>query len=120
MKVSLTINGLNFGPYIAESGIQTSSILRNEKSIVTMDGVLHKTGIKKNKIQVSLLDMPDDEFHTLGTYLATNPATVSYTDLDSAETSSGQYYISDFSYTAKKAVGTLTVVTGGSFTLEEK
>lgn len=120
MKVSLSINGHDISEYIIESGISVKTVRKNEKSVITLDGVEHKTWDQKRQIDVELLSMPDNEFQTISGYLATNPATVVYGNLETGTTITGSYYINDFSYTAKKAVGAITVVSGGSFSLEER
>ena len=82
MRVSLKINGKEFGNYIHENGISLSTIYRNQKSITTKSGLLYETSIEKYKYSVKLFDnLYDSVFSDLLSYLkSTTPAVVEYTE----------------------------------------
>ena len=94
MRYSLIINGYEFGGYIPEDGIKVSKTLRNEKTVITLDGVK--------------------------TYLSKNPADVSLTDFYEGQTVTSQFYVSNITYGVKKAYGTISRLSSPSFDLEER
>lgn len=122
MRVSLIINGHETGDYITEGGISFGKEERVTKELVTQNGTKYQKKITKRTMSISLLDdMYDSAFQTLCSWFATNPATVSYSNLETGTTLTGTFYISEPSYTAKKAVAnSITLITGGSFDLTEQ
>lgn len=120
MRYSLIINGYEFGGYIPEDGIKVSKTPRNEKTVITLDGVKHTKSREKTQLSVELLDMPDSTFTFLKTYLSKNPADVSLTDFYEGQIITSQFYVSNVTYGVKKAYGTISRLSSPSFDLEER
>lgn len=120
MRISLLTNGHQICDYIAQDGVDISTITRNEKSITTLDGTLYMRNVEKIQLNITCLDMSDSQWKTLCSYLTPSPITLSYTNLDNGTTITGQFYVKDKKRKAKKTIGSLTYMTGLSFTLEEK
>ena len=131
MKQSLLVgsglSAVEFGKYIKEEGISVEPQLRNAKEIIALSGKLYRKGKKKYNLNVELLDMYDDYYRTLMNNLPSEPDTpvyISFTDLMTNQTITGNFYVTDNTYRAKKVVGTLqgtpiTEVTGATFRLEQ-
>lgn len=120
MRISLLTNGHQICDYIAEDGVDVSTVTRVEKSITTLDGTLHTKGVDKFQINLTCLDMSDSQWQTLCSYLSPSPIQISYTNLDTGESLTSTFYVKDKIRKAKKTIGQLTYLTGLSFTLEEK
>ena len=120
MRYSLVINGYEFGRYIPENGVAVSRVPRNEKSVVTMDGVRHSKRIEKRHFDVTLYDMPDSIFVYLRTKLSPNPATVHFTDFDENRAIDSTFYVDDFKYSVKQSIGDASRLSGVTLSLEEK
>lgn len=117
MEYKQTINGVDHAPYIKEGGVEQSDILRNQQSIVTMDGVLHTAAVVKRRIVTQLLEVTDSRLRTLMGSLTT-PATVDYTDRDAGDVSK-TFHVTLRSAGAKTVRGGVTYWSGASYTLEE-
>lgn len=121
MRIPLTINGVDFTQWIAEDGIAISPIERIRKSVVVLSGTEHRTTIEKDKIDVILLDLPDDEYKkAVNAIKASYPAVVTYGNQAGQIRSSVLFYPTSPSAKAKKVVGNTTYWSGISFSLEEK
>lgn len=120
MRYSLIINGYEFGRYIPEGGVSITHVSRNEKSVVTMDGVRHTKKIEKRNFNVSLFDMPDNIFLYLCTFFYPNPALVQFTDFEQGIAIESLFYIDDPKHGVKRSIGDSSRIAGISFTLEEK
>lgn len=120
MRISLLTNGHQICDYIAADGVDISTIRRVEKSITTLDGTLYTKGVDKFQINLTCLDMSDSQWATLCSYLRPSPIEVVYTNLDTGESLVSTFYVKDKKRKAKKTIGSLTYMTGLSFTLEEK
>lgn len=121
MKASLVINGFSIGPYIKQDGMKISKSVRNAKTVTTWDGTLYEFSVEKNKIDVSLMSMPDSEWQTICGYLRLRtPALVSYSDLETGITYQSYFYVKDIAETAHKAYGSTTEIGEPTFYLEEK
>lgn len=122
MRVSLIINGHEVGDYIAEGGISFDQEERYSKELTTMNGTKYQKKIYKRTISVTLLDnLYDGSFQTLCGWFSTNPAAVTYSNLETGLAVTGTFYISEPKYNAKKALtDTITLVSGGSFDLTEQ
>lgn len=121
MRVQLIVNGFDLTPYIPEEGIIQSPIERVRKSVVVMDGTEYRTMIEKTKLDVNLLDMPDNEFTPIVAAVGSRyPAIVTYTNKNGRTYSSVSFYQTTPTAKAKKVIGDTTYWSGISFTLEEK
>lgn len=112
-----TINGVDFAPWIKEGGVQQTDLIRNQRSVVTMDGVLHTGGVVKRQITTQLLELRDVTAKTLLAAL-TNPATVTYTDEARGDVT-GTFWITARTGTAYQVAGGITWWSNVSYTMEE-
>lgn len=120
MRISLVTNGHQICDYIASDGVDISTISRCEKSIITLDGTLYTQSVDKTQFNITCLDMSDSQWQTLCSWLTPSPISMTYTNLDTGTSVSGYFYVKDKKKKAKKTIGTMTYLTGLSFTLEEK
>ena len=118
MQTVLTINGVDFAPWLIEDGLEYSEDYRQSRDVVTLDGNLYRSQITKITLDVELVEIRDSTLATLETAL-TSPASVQYSTRDGT-TVSRTCYVSDISYTAKTVRGGNTYYSGVSFTLEER
>lgn len=121
MQIVLTINGVDFTPWLAENGLEYSSVERIRRSVITMDGTDHRSVKEKRQIDVTMYDLPDSEL-TLAEraiHLAF-PAIVSFTDKDDTLRSNIACYVTDPKVTAQKVVGGITYWGSAKFTIEVK
>lgn len=111
------INGVDFAPYIREGGVQQSEVVRNQQSVVTLDGTLHTSGVVKRRIVTQLLELRDETARRLMAVL-TNPATVVYTD-EALGDVTRTFLVTDRTGTARTVAGGITWWQNVSYTLEE-
>ena len=119
MQIILSVNGVDIHPWCEQDGIEQSTILRQAREIVTLDGTKYSTWVSKREIQVKCVEMRDSTLSTLMAALGTNPATVVYTDIDKGARTA-IFYITDVSAAAKVVDGGNTYYSGFGFTLEER
>ena len=120
MRFRLTINGVDFSPYIPAGGITAKKIVRQQRSIVTMDGTLHQKSVVKNGYSVRLITLRDATLSKLSAALAAaNPAAVDYVDTDGTAVS-GSFYVTGPQYSVVKVVTGTTYYGGVSFELEAR
>lgn len=118
MQPILTINGVDFIPYIKEDGIEYYPIYRRAIRVVTLDGKEHRASIEKQGINVELTAMKDETLTRLCAALA-SLVTVRYTD-KTGTVHNSQFYVSGPTVSGK-IVRNGTVHWGKvSFTLEEE
>lgn len=118
MQAVLTINNVDFAPWVAEDGLEYSEDYRQSRDVVTLDGNLYRSQIAKTTIDVELVEIRDSTLAKLALAL-TSPATVQYSTR-SGSTASRTFYVSDVSYGAKTVRGGNTYYSGVGFTLEER
>jgi len=119
VKARLIINGVDFTPWILEEGLEQYEIVRQDRSVVALDGVEYRTGVVKRGINVSLTRMRDATWYRLLEALRIRPAAVEYID-DTLGEASKLFYVSAPSATTRMVRGNTTYFGGGTFTLEEK
>lgn len=119
MRAKLIINGVDFSPWILEEGLEQYEILRQERSVVALDGVDYRTAVVKRGMSVSLMRMKDNTWYRLLDALRTRPALVEYVD-DALGDIQKLFYVSSPTATTRRVLGSTTYFGGGSFTLEEK
>ena len=120
MKQKLTINAVDFTPYIQEGGITFNTISRVVRAVTTLSGELIQKEVHKRGMTVSLIEtITDTHLNALVDALDTSPATALYTDRDGIE-HTGTFYVFNLSASAKKVIGDTTFYTGVSFDLEER
>ena len=119
MQVKLVINGVDHTPWLAEGGLVRSPLLRQSRSVVTLDGTEWRTEIRKHQLEASYVELRDSTLATLANSLQPNPATVLFTD-DNGMDITRTMYVSGPSVTAKTVRGGNTYYSGVSITLEER
>lgn len=117
MLFNMTINGVDFTPYLRENGVNQYDISRIQKTVITMDGTLYRSDVKKRGIRVQLREVRDTILTDLFAAL-TSPATVGYTDLELGDVEK-TFYVSGKSVNARTVKGGNTYWSGATFTLEE-
>lgn len=117
----LKINDFDVGPYIKEDGIKYSTVTRNEKSFIAMDGTKNLKEIDKMKLSIDILDMSDSQFTDFCECLRPNPAEVELIDFErDVSYTNAPFYVTRPTYTHKKSIGTVTYVCDINFSIEEK
>lgn len=119
MRAKLIINGVDFSPWILKEGLEQYEILRQERSVVGLDGIDYRSSVVKRGMNVSLTRMKDDTWRRLLGALRQRPARVEYVD-DKYGDMMKLFYVSSPSATTRMVLGNTTYYGGGSFTLEEK
>lgn len=117
MEAKLTVNGVDFAPWLKENGLRQTEVLRKGRSVVTLDGTEHRAGIVKRHISASLVELRDETWCRLLAALQDRPAQVRYLD-DSAGETQGLFHVSNPSASAKTVRGGHTYFSGGTFELE--
>lgn len=121
MRVVLIINAVDFTPWIAENGIRYSSVNRLERSVITLDGTKHKKTIEKNKLDVTMFDIPDEELAQIeDALLCANPALVDYTDKRGILYTGVPFYTTPPDAMAERVIGNTTYFGNVTFSMEEK
>ena len=119
MQVKVVINGVSHAEWLAEGGYVLTPLLRQARSVVTIDGTDWRTQIKKHQIDLSYVELRDSTLVTLANSLKPNPATVLFTD-DNGMDITRTMYVSGPIVTAKTVRGGNTYYSGASITLEER
>ena len=118
VQATLKQGTTDFSAYVAYDGVEQSFAERTATSVVTMNGDLRKTSVRKRVLSVTLRDMWHEELEALFTGV-TPLASWSYLDeVSGAQTK--YFYITGPTVRQKLARGGLTLCSGISFTLEEK
>lgn len=112
------INGVDFAPYIRENGVQQSDVLRNERRVITLDGVLHMSSVAKRKIAVQMVEMRDEVLCNLFSVLS-GLVTVEYTDFENGDVIKN-FYVTSRSVGVRTVKGGNTYWRNASFVLEER
>lgn len=129
MRPKLVINGVDFKDWIKEDGIKYSKVERVKRSVVTLAGTDYRKTIEKDKLDITLLDMPDScivngeeiGLQAVEAALAiAYPAIVTYKTKTGVERTGIAFYQSSINPTAHKVIGDTTYFTGISFSLEER
>lgn len=117
MQTVLTINELDFLPFLVEDGIQYSQANRIERSVVVMDGTLYKTTKKAFSLSVTCLAVNDEALGLMLGALSVSPASVDFVNRETRVVHNGLFYVDDISFTEHSTSETETVITEMSFTL---
>lgn len=119
MEAYLIINGVDFSPYLLSEGLRQTEVLRQGREVVGLDGVSHRSEIRKRGISVELTELRDDTWYRLLEALRDRPVEARYAD-DRLGDVTKLFYVSGPSAAAKTVRGGRTYFSGGSFELEEK
>lgn len=117
MQIKLTINGVDFAPWVAEGGMTYSPIVRQSRSIVVLNGTEYRMNVQKDGWTVQLVELRDNTLTTLSAAI-TSPSTVIFTDRAGIDVTRTMY-VTGPTYTAKTVRGGHTYYSGASLTLEE-
>lgn len=118
MELAVTINEVDFTPWLAEDGVTFSPIVRQGRDVVLMNGVLSRKQVTKRGLNLQLVTLRDVTLERLRE-AATGLCTVTITGAVPADIPR-YYYVSGFGYTAKTVRGGNTYYSGVSFDLEER
>ena len=118
MQAKLTINGMDMTPWLAREGLVLTPLVRQSRSVVTLDGREYRTEIVMHSITAQFVELRDN---TLGKIRAalSSPATVAFTD-DFGNELTRVMYVTGPTVTAKTVQGGHTYYSGVSITLEER
>ena len=118
MQAKLTINGMDMTPWLAREGLVLTPLVRQSRSVVTLDGREYRTEIVMHSITAQFVELRDN---TLGKIRAalSSPATVTFTD-DFGNELTRVMYVTGPTVTAKTVQGGHTYYSGVSITLEER
>ena len=95
MLPKLIINGQDFTGLLARDGLVQRDIYRQSRSVVTLDGVEHRTQIKKRGLDASFVRTRSDRLMALAAAL-TQPSTINYIDRDLGDVTK-TFWFEDFS-----------------------
>lgn len=120
MQLKLIINGQDFSPWLVEDGLTFGEIYRQSRDVITLDGTLYRSQIRKLTMDASLVELRDNTLAllTAALYRAV-PASVQYTTSDGV-LHANTFYVSDLSYGAKTVRGGNTYYSGTGFSLEAR
>ena len=117
MKTVLTINDLDFLPFLAEDGIQYNQENRLERSVITLNGRLHKKEKRSFSMSVTCLAVTDEALSMMLGALSVSPAQVLFVERETQSIWSGLYYVDGISYTESQMMDHGTVIKELTFTL---
>lgn len=117
-QATLSQGSTDFSPFVAPDGVAQDYTERAGSSVVTLDGTLWKTGIRKRTLAVTLRDMWHEDLTALFGGVNTLAAW-SYLDAD-AGPRTAEFYLTGPKVSQKLARGGRTLCAGISFSLEEK
>lgn len=118
MQLSVTINGVDFTPWLAENGVSFSPIVRQGRDIVFLNGILSRKQVEKRGLSLQLVTLRDATLDRLREAASGLCSVVISGSGQSAVPR--DYYVSGFGYTAKTVRGGNTYYSGVSFELEER
>lgn len=118
-QATLSQGTTNFSSYVALDGVEQGYTERAGSSVVTLDGTLWKTSVKKRTLSIKLHDMFDTDLSSLFSGIS-QLATWTYLDSDTGLSRTVQFYLSGPTVKQTVAREGKTLCTGISFALEEK
>ena len=118
MQAKLTINGVDFTPFIVEGGIVQTDVERQTVQVVTLDGHLWRRSKRFRGIQVSLRTLRDEHYKKAAAALNADQVSVTYTDRDTGEDLTRTFYVMERSAGIKQVKGGNTYWHNGNFYLE--
>lgn len=117
-QATLSQGTTNFSDYVAFDGIEQGYTERAGASVVTLDGTLHKTSVKKRTLSVKLQDMYDTDLRTLFSGIG-ELAPWNYLDANTGPRTA-DFYLTGPTVRQTVARQGKTFCTGISFALEER
>lgn len=120
MQAKLTINGVDFTPFVVEDGIVQTDVERQAVRVVALGGALWLRNKEARAIRVSLRKLRDSFYHRLSEVLMNKQVTVTYTDRDTGQDVTAAFYVLERTAGIKQVVGGNTYWHNASFYLEAK
>lgn len=117
-QATLSQGSTDFSGYVKLDGVEQGYTERAGASVITLDGTLYKTSVKKRTLSVKLHDMYDTDLRTLFSGIA-HLAYWAYLDADLGSRTAN-FYLTGPTVRQTVARQGKTLCTGISFTLEEK
>ena len=118
MIAKLILNGTDISRYLAQSGISQSPVYRQERSVVTLDGMEYRTSIPKVRLDVEFTRLRASQLYNI-IGLVSQPSTVTYLDQDGQEKTK-TFWVEGPETTQEVVISGITYVEGGSMTLVER
>lgn len=118
MQAKLTINGVDFTPFIVEGGIVQTDVDRQNVRVVTLDGTLWSRKKRARGIRVSLRTLRDSFYHRASAALQDEIVSVTYTDRDTGQEVTGTFYVMERTAGIKRVQGGNTYWHNAGFYLE--
>lgn len=118
MQAKLSTGDRDLAPYIAEGGISYREVVRQSRSIVTLDGTEHRARIVKQGLSITLVEMREATLQRLLEGVA-SPANWTYSD-QYGTIHTRSFYMTGPSCSARTVRGGNTYLSGVSFELEER
>lgn len=117
MEAKLIINGMDVSPWLAREGLVRTPLVRQSRSVVTLDGREYRKEIVLHSIEARFVELRDNTLAAIRQSL-TSPATVQFTD-DLGNELTRTMYVTGPTVTARTVQGGHTYYSGVSITLEE-
>ena len=118
MQAKLTINGVDFTPFIIEGGIVQTDVDRQLMQVVTLDGTLWRRSKRVRGIRVELRTLRDEYYKIAASAISADKVSVIYTDRDTGENTTGVFYVMERSAAVKRVSGGNTFWQSAGFYLE--
>ena len=118
MQAKLTINGVDFTPFLVEGGIVQTDVERQSVQVVTLDGTLWRRAKRARGIRVSLRTLRDSFYHQASAAVQDDQVSVTYTDRDTGQDVTGTFYVMERTAGIKQVRGGNTYWHNASFYLE--
>ena len=118
MQAKLTINGVDFTPFIIEGGILQTDVERQLTQVITLDGALRRRCKRARGIRVTLRTLRDEYYIIAAKVIAADQVNVTYTDRDTGENITGVFYVMERSAAVKRIAGGNTYWQSAGFYLE--
>lgn len=116
-RQKVILNNLNVSGILKAEGLTQDEVYRQEREVVTLDGVSHYVSIPKRTLSLEFVPITDESWWKICQAIKKRPVMVQYYDEDTGE--AAKYFIvRGKSSTARKVIGNTTTV-GPSLTLEE-
>ena len=116
-RQKLILNNLNVSSVLKAEGLAQGEVYRQEREVVTLDGVCHYVSIPKRSLSIEFVPITDESWWKICQAIKKRPVMVQYYDEDTGE--AAKYFIvRSKSSVARKVTGNLTTV-GPSLELEE-
>lgn len=114
----LKINGQDLTGLIAIDGLKQSTLLRQAKTVVTLDGTEYRGNIPKRQLDVQLVEMRADRLTEIVSKI-TQPSSVTYVDRHLGQVTK-DFWVDGLASADKIVQAGLSYIDGVSFSLVER